>query len=220
MRSIKTQQILNANILKRIVDDICMKNLLSKIKQCRLCENELPYGPNPILQISDNSKILIVGHAPGIQTHHKSQPFNDKSGDRLRSWLGVTKAQFYDEKIFAILPMGFCYPGKGKSGDSPPLPLCAKTWRTALLEKLKQVEFTIILGKYAIEWHLESNQPITELAKQWQTLSNEQQLNAQKIVLPHPSPRNNIWLKKNPWFEEKVIPQLQRRIKLLTLVTE
>lgn len=194
-----------------------MKKLLSEVKQCRLCENVLPFEPKPILQISAKSKILIVGQAPGIKAHERSMPFDDKSGDRLRAWLGVTKSQFYNDELFAILPMGFCYPGKGKSGDLPPIPQCADTWREALLAKLKQVELTIILGKYAVEWHLHSTAPITELAKQWQRLSDSKLAQSKKaqskqIVLPHPSPRNNLWIKKNPWFEKDVIPLLQKTI--------
>jgi len=187
-----------------------LETLLKKIRQCTLCQNSLPLEAKPILQASQRSKILIVGQAPGIVTHKRGIPFDDKSGERLRVWLGVDKNQFYDKDIFAIIPMGFCYPGKGKSGDLPPLPLCAKTWRMQLLEKLKHVELTIILGKYAIEWHLQSKDPITELAMRWQHL-----LKSDKIVLPHPSPRNNIWLKKNSWFEEDVIPVLQNRIKMI-----
>ena len=187
-----------------------MKTLLKQINQCRLCENILPFEPNPILQISNKSKILILGQAPGAKAHQKSIPFDDKSGDRLRAWLGVDKSQFYDDKLFAILPMGFCYPGRGKSGDLPPIPQCANTWREALLAKLTNVELTILLGKYAIEWHLHSKAPITELAKQWQLL-----LESKQIVLPHPNPRNNIWLKKNAWFESEVIPKLQQITKAI-----
>ena len=185
-----------------------MKALLAKIQQCRLCEKTLPLEPNPILQISENSKTLILGQAPGVKAHQTSTPFDDQSGLRLRAWLGVTKAQFYDDQLFAIIPMSFCYPGKGKSGDLPPLPQCADTWREALLTKLSNVELTILLGKYATEWYLNSKEPITTLAQQWRTL-----LNSNQIVLPHPSPRNNIWLKKNAWFETEVIPNLQQKIK-------
>ncbi|MDO6487129.1 uracil-DNA glycosylase family protein [Colwellia sp. 6_MG-2023] len=187
-----------------------MKTLIAKIKQCQLCENILPCEPNPVFQANEQSKILILGQAPGIKAHQTSIPFNDKSGDRLRAWLGVSKSQFYNDELFAILPMSFCYPGKGKSGDLPPLPLCADTWRNALLAKLTKVELTIILGKYAIAWHLHTKAPITQLAQQWQTL-----LNSKQIVLPHPSPRNNIWLKKNSWFEDEVIPKLQSKIQSL-----
>ena len=175
-----------------------MQKLLSQIRQCTLCE------PKPILQASSQSKILIVGQAPGIKTHDKSIPFDDLSGNRLRSWLGVNREQFYHPDNFAIIPMGFCYPGRGKSGDLPPIPLCSQTWREQLLVQLTKVELTIILGKYAINWHLNSTTPITELAQQWQNL-----LPSKHIVLPHPSPRNNRWLKRNDWFERDVIPTLQ-----------
>jgi len=191
---------------------MAMQKLLTQIRQCTLCEQDLPFKPKPILQASAHSKILIVGQAPGTKTHEKSIPFDDLSGDRLRAWLGVNKAQFYQANNFAIVPMGFCYPGRGKSGDLPPLPLCAKTWREALLAKLEKVELTIILGRYAINWHLHSTAPITELAQQWQSL-----LKSKQLVLPHPSPRNNIWLKRNDWFEATVIPVLQAEVnRILT----
>jgi uracil-DNA glycosylase family 4 len=187
-----------------------MKILLDKIRHCTLCQYSLPLKAKPILQASQYSRILIVGQAPGIITHNKGIPFDDKSGERLRKWLGIEKAQFYDPLLFAIVPMGFCYPGKGKSGDLPPIPLCAQTWRKRLLAQFKQVELTVILGKYAIEWHLRSKQSITELSKQWQRLLKDNQM-----VLPHPSPRNNIWLKKNTWFEDDLVPILQERIKMI-----
>ncbi len=184
-----------------------MQKLLAQIRQCTLCEQNLPFEPKPILQASADSKILIVGQAPGVKAHKKAMPFDDLSGDRLRNWLGVDKAQFYQANNFAIVPMGFCYPGRGKSGDLPPLPLCAATWREALLAKLTKVELTILLGRYAINWHLHSSAPITELAQQWQSL-----LQSKQLVLPHPSPRNNIWLKRNDWFETAVIPVLQTKV--------
>ena len=185
-----------------------MQQLITKIRRCTLCASSLPLAPKPILQASRDSKILIAGQAPGQVTHEKGVPFNDKSGERLRDWLGVTPAQFYDPTLFAIIPMGFCYPGKGKSGDLPPIPLCAETWRRPLLEQLPQIKLTIILGKYAIDWHLSSKEPITALAKQWQSL-----LKQNTLVLPHPSPRNNLWLKKNPWFEQQLLPVLRHEVK-------
>ncbi len=189
-----------------------MQKLLAQIRQCALCKQSLPFEPKPILQASSQSKILIVGQAPGTKAHEKAIPFDDLSGDRLRSWLGVDKEQFYNPDNFAIVPMGFCYPGRGKSGDLPPLPLCAETWRETLLAKLEKVELTIILGKYAINWHLYSTASITELAQQWQSL-----LKSKQLVLPHPSPRNNIWLKRNNWFETTVIPVLQSKVnRILT----
>lgn len=187
-----------------------MKQLLTEIRQCNLCQAHLPLAAKPILQASTNSKILVVGQAPGLVTHKKGIPFDDKSGDRLRTWLGVTYEQFYDPQLFAIIPMGFCYPGRGTSGDLPPLPLCAETWRAQLLTELKHIKLTIILGRYAIDWHLQSKTAISELAKQWQELLRRNQL-----VLPHPSPRNNRWLKQNSWFEAEVIPVLQEKVEAI-----
>ena len=185
-----------------------MDKLLNQIMQCQLCQDKLPLPPKPILQISEHSKILIAGQAPGVDTHHKGIPFDDKSGDRLRHWLGVNRNQFYDNNLFAIVPMGFCYPGKGKSGDLAPLTKCADTWHQPLLAKLKQIELTIIMGKYASKFHLQSDDSITDLTQRWQPL-----LTKNMIVLPHPSPRNNIWLKRNPWFENEVVSQLQMRVQ-------
>ncbi|GHE79012.1 uracil-DNA glycosylase family protein [Thalassotalea profundi] len=191
-----------------------MKDLLSNIRSCTLCQDILPLQAKPILQASKNCKILIVGQAPGILTHEKGVPFDDLSGDRLRDWLGVDKKQFYDTDLFSILPMSFCYPGKGKSGDKPPIPLCAQVWRKQLLAQLTNVEFTIILGKYAVNWHLHQKASITELASQWKMFIEKKQ-----IVLPHPSPRNNIWLKKNQWFDREVIPILQAKVHQILALT-
>lgn len=195
-------------------------DIKAAISQCQLCINQLPEAPNPILQCSTQSKILLAGQAPGIITHQKSRPFDDKSGERLRKWLGVETCQFYNPDLFAIVPMGFCYPGKGKSGDLPPIPLCAKTWRKPLLSQLSGIELTILMGKYAIDWHIKAladNQEnafslkpyknATEVIQDWQTL-----MQYKLIALPHPSPRNNMWLKKNPWFEQTLIPQLQQHV--------
>ncbi|GHF93670.1 uracil-DNA glycosylase family protein [Thalassotalea marina] len=182
--------------------------LLRQIRQCSLCQQNLPRAANPILQASNHSKILIAGQAPGAVTDEKNIPFDDLSGQRLRHWLGVTREQFYHADNFAILPMGFCFPGKGKNGDLPPLTLCAETWRKQLLNSMHNIELTLILGKYAIEWHLNTKESITVLTKQWQ-----QQILQGYLVLPHPSPRNNRWLAKNTWFEQDVIPQLRLKVQ-------
>jgi len=189
-----------------------LESLITSIMTCTQCEDTLPFSPKPLIQVSSDSKILIAGQAPGLNAHDKGIPFDDKSGERLRSWLGVNSEQFYNSQLFAIIPMGFCYPGKGKSGDLPPEPRCASTWRKPLLSKLNNIEFTIFLGKFAIDWHLQSQEPITELASKWQTF-----IQTGHVVLPHPSPRNNIWLKKNPWFEIEVIPALQTKINKILL---
>lgn len=182
-----------------------IKTLELKIKSCSICKDIL--NPNPILKISPNAKILIAGQAPGKKVDESGVLFNDASGDRLRDWLGVTKEQFYDENNFAILPMAFCYPGQAKSGDKPPPKICANTWRKALLEQMKNIELTIIIGKYALDYHLNKpKQNLTQLVKEYELFLPS------KIILPHPSPRNNIWLSKNNWFEEDVKPKVQKRI--------
>lgn len=182
--------------------------LLKKIRNCTICK-DLPLGPNPITQFSAKSKLLVVGQAPGRITHHKGIPFDDPSGDRLRNWLGIDRDTFYDANKLAIVPMGFCFPGTGKSGDLPPRPECAEAWRTDVLDSLKSVELTLVIGKYALDWHMPelSKHTVTEAVKKWEEHWPS------KLVLPHPSPRNNRWLKNNPWFEDDVIPMLQAKIK-------
>jgi uracil-DNA glycosylase len=183
--------------------------LLSEVRACRLCEG-LPLGPNPILQASSKSRILIAGQAPGRITHGKGIPFDDPSGNRLRDWLGVTRGQFYGPNLFAIIPMGFCFPGTAKGGDLPPRPLCAETWRAKLLSQLTAVKLTLLIGQYAQSWHMPDidGQSLTERVR-----------NAAPddlvIPLPHPSPRNGIWLKNNPWFEQQVLPALRHRVSML-----
>ena len=185
--------------------------LALEIRACDICKHELPLGPNPVFQASTKARILIAGQAPGIRVHESSIPFNDPSGDRLRDWLTVDRDSFYDPEKFAIIPMGFCYPGTGKSGDLPPRPECAATWRERLLATLPDIQLTLVIGQYAHKYHLGNNRKknLTETVRAWQ----EYQPNL--IPLPHPSPRNNIWLKKNPWFDEDVIPVLQDKIRTL-----
>jgi uracil-DNA glycosylase len=149
-----------------------------------------------------------VGQAPGRRVHQTGIPFNDPSGDRLREWLGVDREAFYDEQQFAIVPMGFCYPGTGKAGDFPPRPECAMAWREKVVGQLKQVQLTVVIGRYALDYHLPESkrQTVTEAVGNWQ------QHWPAIIPLPHPSPRNNRWLKKNPWFEAEVVPELRARV--------
>jgi len=184
-----------------------LNRLKAQVQNCVLCEAHLPLDPLPVVQLSSESKILIAGQAPGLKVHQSGIPFNDASGDRLREWLGVDKSDFYDDKKFAILPMGFCYPGKGKSGDLPPRPECAIAWRKQLLAELKNIELTIVIGQYAHAYHLpNANKKLTENVKNWQEFWPK------VIPLPHPSPRNNIWLKRNDWFEDELLPPLKKRI--------
>lgn len=183
---------------------------LASVRSCSQCEN-LPLGPKPILQLHPQSKILIAGQAPGRITHEKGTPFDDPSGDRLREWLGIDRETFYDEKCIAILPMAFCYPGTGKGGDLAPPPVCAQTWRKPLLEQLCNVQLTIVIGKYALDWHIGDKQAknLTETVKQWRNYGTG------ILPLPHPSPRNNRWLKNNPWFHQEVLPELKNRVASL-----
>ncbi|MFT6407565.1 MAG: uracil-DNA glycosylase [Arenicella sp.] len=185
-----------------------INQLASDVRQCTLCSDTLEHGVRPIIQLSSSAKILIAGQAPGAKVHTSGVPFNDASGDRLRDWMGVDKATFYDAQQIAILPMGFCYPGKGKSGDLAPLAICANTWRTKLLEAMPLIQLTVIIGQYALEWHLpDRKKNLTETVKAWAEYPDN------LLALPHPSPRNNIWLKKNAWFEEDVLPVLKRRVQ-------
>ena len=178
--------------------------LLKSVRQCRLCEEFLPYGPRPVVQLDPRATILIAGQAPGRRVHESGVPFDDPSGDRLREWLGISRDTFYDASKVAILPMGFCYPGTGKSGDLPPRRECAPAWRQELLNQLPAIRLTLVIGQYAHKWHLPQTQKnLTETVRAWQDYAPN------FFPLPHPSPRNNVWLKKNPWFTESLLPALK-----------
>ncbi|WP_319557632.1 uracil-DNA glycosylase family protein [Thiomicrorhabdus sp.] len=182
--------------------------LLEEIRHCRICEAALPHEPRPVLQYHPDARILIAGQAPGRKVHASGIPFDDASGDRLREWMGIDRQQFYDSQSIAILPMGFCYPGSGRSGDLPPRPECAIAWRQKLLERMDRLEMTLVIGRYAQGYHFgKTGLSVTDLVRNWQDYWPD------KIPLPHPSPRNNIWLKKNPWFEEELLPELRQRVE-------
>ena len=185
-----------------------LAEVLVRVRACALCKDKLPLGPRPIVQLGRNARILIAGQAPGTRVHETGIPFNDASGERLRRWLGITTQQFYDPELFALLPMGFCYPGKAKSGDLPPRPECAIQWRDELLSHAPALKLTLAIGQYAIAWHLKGAQKptLTETVRNWRIYWPK------VLPLPHPSPLNNIWLKKNPWFEIEVVPELQTLI--------
>ncbi|MGP5159175.1 uracil-DNA glycosylase family protein [Pseudoalteromonas sp. KG3] len=184
-------------------------NLLAQVSNCVICEADLPLGARPVIQFNPSARILIAGQAPGLKVHQTGIPFNDASGQRLRQWLGLSKDDFYDATKIAILPMGFCYPGKGKSGDLPPRKECAPAWRAQLLAALPNIKLTIVLGKYAQAYHLPHTKhlALTELVKSWREYWPT------TLPLPHPSPRNNIWLANNPWFERDVVPQLAQAVQ-------
>lgn len=184
--------------------------LVAQIRKCTLCAN-LPLGPKPIVQASAGAKILIVGQAPGRITHAKGRPFDDASGKRLRAWLGVTEDIFYDPAKIAIVPMGFCFPGSGGGGDAAPRPECARHWRQPLLDAMPGIQLSILLGRHALDWHLGTGKLVTLT----ETVQNWRAYWPQYLPLPHPSPRNNRWLKRNPWFADDVIPVLQQRVHAL-----
>ena len=184
-----------------------LSSLLAEVRACSLCAQHLPLGPRPVLQVHAAARILVAGQAPGRKVHETGVPFNDASGDRLRAWLGVSREVFYNEKQIAILPMGFCFPGTGKSGDLPPRPECAPTWRKPLLSRLKHLELTLVIGQYAHAYHLPGERAsVTEVVSAWRDHW------PRVVPLPHPSPRNNLWLKRNPWFEEELLPMLRVRV--------
>ena len=181
--------------------------LLVSVRGCTLCADQLALGPRPVLQAHPQARVLVAGQAPGTRVHASGVPFDDPSGDRLRDWMGIDRTVFYDERRLAMLPMGFCYPGKGASGDLPPVPLCAQTWRAKLLEALPNIELTLAIGQYAHAWHVpQAEKTLTATVRNWRAYGEN------VLPMPHPSPRNNIWLKKNPWFEAEVVPELRRRV--------
>ncbi|MCA0401474.1 MAG: uracil-DNA glycosylase family protein [Proteobacteria bacterium] len=192
------------------------EKLLADIRACTACQgkgNDLPLGPRPILQAGQGARILIVGQAPGRITHAKGRPFDDASGARLRGWLGVDRETFYDPACFAIIPMGFCYPGTGKGGDMPPRPECATLWRAPLLSALPEIEFTILLGEYAHRWHFaRANRPIPPGGRLVERVRAWREGWPRLIALPHPSPRNIGWFRNNPFFDTEILPELRARI--------
>ena len=183
------------------------EELLARVRGCTLCARALPHGPRPVVQLHPSARILVAGQAPGRRVHESGVPFDDPSGDRLRDWLGLSRKQFYDPEVLAILPMGFCYPGTGTSGDLPPRPECAPAWREELLSHLSEVALTLVIGRYALDWHLDAgSRTVTEVVRGWRDRWPD------VVPLPHPSPRNRRWMKKNPWFEKEVLPALRERV--------
>ena len=185
--------------------------LLKEVRACTICAPSLPLGPRPVLQVDAKARILIVGQAPGSKVHASGVPFDDASGERLRAWMGVDRTVFYDPKVVGILPMGFCYPGTGRSGDLPPRRECAPKWRAPLMAEMPNIALTLVIGQYAMDWHLPkvATRNLTETVRAWRDHWPA------VLPLPHPSPRNNIWLKANPWFEIEVVPVLRDRVRAL-----
>ncbi len=190
-------------------DADALRRLLEEVRACRVCEAHLPLGPRPVLRADVRSRVLIVGQAPGTRVHETGIPWNDPSGDRLRAWIDIGRESFYDESCFAIIPAGFCYPGRGRSGDLPPRPECAPLWHPRLRPLLRQVRLALLVGQYAQAYYLGNlrKATLTETVHAWRSYLPG------LMPLPHPSPRNTRWLRVNPWFERDVLPELRSRVR-------
>jgi uracil-DNA glycosylase len=188
-----------------------INKLLVQVRNCRECEKHLEAGVNPIIAASAKSKIIIIGQAPGRIVHNTSIPWNDKSGENLRNWMGVGKTLFYNEALIALMPMGFCYPGTGKTGDLPPRPECAPLWHHQLLAAMPDAKLVLLIGQYAQNYYLgnKAKSTLTDTVLHFKTYLPEY------FPLPHPSPRNNIWQAKNEWFGKEVLPTLKKKIQLI-----
>ena len=186
-----------------------LDRLLAEVRACTLCAAHLPLGPRPVLRASASARVLIIGQAPGTKVHQTGIPWNDRSGDRLREWLGLDRDTFYDQRRIAIVPMGFCYPGRdAHGGDLPPRPECAPTWHPKLLPLLPKIGLTLLVGQYAQRHYLGERRKatVTETVSAWREYLPEH------LALPHPSWRNTAWLRKNSWFERTLVPELRRRV--------
>lgn len=199
-----------------------LDQLLGKIRACRICI-ETPQGmplahePRPVLRVSHTARLAVVGQAPGTRVHASGVPFSDPSGERLRDWMGVTADEFYDVRRIAIVPMGFCYPGQDANGaDLPPRRECAHMWRKHVFEQLGQIELMLLVGGYAQRWHLgaEATRGVTATVASWQSILQRNGF-PRFLPLPHPSWRNNAWLKKHPWFEAELLPSLRQEVRRL-----
>jgi uracil-DNA glycosylase len=190
---------------------LTLEALLTAVRACRACEAHLPLGPRPVLRAAATARILVVGQAPGARVHKTGIPWDDPSGERLRAWMGVSKCDFYDESRIAIIPMGYCYPGRGQGGDLPPRRECAKLWLEKLLAKLPRIELTLLIGQHAQRHFLGKSRKasLAETMKAWAAYA------PRYIPLPHPSPRNTPWLQRNSGFQQELLPELRRRIGAL-----
>lgn len=186
-----------------------MNELLHRIRGCTVCVAHLPFPPQPVLQASPRSRILVIGQAPGLRAHETGIAWNDASGVILRKWLGVSTEQFYDPDLFAIIPMGFCFPGKGDSGDRPPRPECAPEWHRSVISNLNSLRLTILVGSYAQRYYLRESgfRSLIDSVYRFREFLPEH------FPLPHPSPRNRPWITNNPWFEAQVVPALAERVR-------
>lgn len=200
-----------------------LQSLLTEVRACQICSSSIP-SPNPVLRASTSSSVLVISQAPGTKVHASGVPWDDASGRRLRQWMGISDAEFYDDSLVAIVPMGFCYPGKGKSGDLPPRPECAPQWHSAILDQLPNIRCTLLIGLYSQNYYAPARlsgpvgantehakakpyKNLTERVRDWKRFVPSH------YVLPHPSPRNQMWLRRNPWFELHAVPHLQQTMR-------
>ena len=195
-----------------MVGEAALDTLLAEVRACRICAAHLPLGPRPVVRASATARLLIVGQAPGTKVHETGIPWNDPSGDRLRAWLALDRDTFYDERRIAIIPAGFCYPGRfERGGDKPPRPECAPTWHGRLRALLPKIELTLLVGQYAQAFYLGARRKdsLTETVRNWRAYLPD------FLPTPHPSWRSTNWLKRNPWFDDEVVPELRRRVAAL-----
>lgn len=185
-----------------------MEPLLSQALGCTVCSEKLPHAPRPVLSVAPKSRILVIGQAPGAKVHESGKPWDDASGRTLRKWLGVDDETFYDPNRFALLPMGFCYPGKGLSGDLPPRPECAPLWHARIRETMTEVRLSLLIGRYAQEYYLKDERGLTLT----ETTRAYRKYLPRYFPLPHPSPRNGFWLRRNAWFEKDALPELRQAV--------
>jgi uracil-DNA glycosylase len=191
-------------------DEAALAAVLAEARACTLCAKYLPLGPRPVLRGRATARLLVLSQAPGTRVHETGLSFNDRSGDRLRQWMGVEREVFYDEARVAIVPMGFCYPGRDvKGGDLPPRPECAPLWHARVLERMIRIELTLLVGSYAIDYYLKPKSSMTETVARWREFL------PRYLPLPHPSWRTTAWERRNPWFANELVPELRRRVAAL-----
>lgn len=192
--------------------ETALQRVVAEARACTLCAKELPLGPRPVLRVAPEARVLLVGQAPGTKVHASGLPFDDASGERLRDWMGIDRAEFYGNPRLAILPSGLCYPGRdARGGDKPPMKICAPTWHPRLRPLLPNVALTLLVGGYAQVFYLgqRRKESLTATCQAWRDYLPEY------LALPHPSWRNTGWLKRHPWFEREVVPELRRRMRML-----
>lgn len=215
-----SQRMVSSSISKAQVLDAALDELVAQIRACRICRDRpkgspLPHEPRPVVRVSSSARIAVCGQAPGTRVHASGMPFTDPSGDRLRAWMGVTAEEFYDVDRVAIVPMGFCFPGQdAKGGDLPPRRECAPLWRERVFSELRRLELVLLVGQYAQRWHLRgsASRGLTATVRDWRAIMASSD-RPRYIPLPHPSWRNNAWIKKNPWFEDELLPALQQEVR-------